>query len=304
MLRLAMNVHRILLLSLPIFPAALAFACGGGNENLPPPPPAPAPAPMTSALPADTGSASASAAPPPAPPPPAPVQLAQGPAAPDPPAPLPAIKILSPSSNQVLPTATAGDTLVKLDVKNWKTAMGDSHIHVILDNKAYKPVYDPTAPLKLSEVPGGDALTEGQHVLVAFPGRATHESVKTKGALSIIQFWVGKKGTATQDLKKPILVYSRPKGEYKGDKANHVLVDFQLINDTLSPTGDHVHVTVTGPGIDTLAADATQFGPPFYLENLQDGSYTVQLDLLGADGKNVPGAWSSVSRKIDISHGQ
>jgi hypothetical protein len=232
------------------------------------------------------------------------VTLTIGTAAPDPPAPTPLIKVLSPSNNQVLATATAGDTPVKLDVKNWKTAPGDSHIHVILDDKPYKPVYDPKAPLKLSELPGGDALTEGQHVLVAFPGRATHESVKTPGALSIVQFWVGKKGTPTQDIKKPILIYSRPKGDYAGDKATHVLVDFQLANDTLSPTGDHVHIVVTGPGADNVAADTTAFGPPFYLDNLQDGSYTVKLDLLGADGKDVPGSWSSVSRTINISHGQ
>ena len=55
-----------------------------------------------------------------------------------------------------------------------------------------------------------------------------------------------------------MLVYSRPKGEYKGDMANHVLVDFQLANEKLAPGGDHVHVSVTGPGIEgEKAADAT-----------------------------------------------
>jgi hypothetical protein len=52
-----------------------------------------------------------------------------------------------------------------------------------------------------------------------------------------------------------------------------------------------VHIAVTGPGIDgEKAADATTFGPPFYLDNLQDGSYSVKLDLLGADGKPLPGS--------------
>jgi hypothetical protein len=106
-----------------------------------------------------------------------------------------------------------------------------------------------------------------------------------------------------------MLIYSRPKGEYKGDKANHVLVDFQLANEKLASSGgdkgNHVHVSVTGPGIEgEKAADATQFGPPFYLDNLQDGSYTVKLDLLGGDGKPVPGSWNSTTRTITISHGQ
>jgi len=141
-------------------------------------------------------------------------------------------------------------------------------------------------------------------VLVAFPSRANHESVKTKGALAVLDFYVGKKkGDATVDLKKPILVYSRPKGVYKGDQGNRVLVDFQLINDTLADGKDHVMIDVTGQGIDKdLTADVKSFGAPYYLENLQNGSYTVKLDLLGADGKPLPGAWSSTSRTFTVDH--
>jgi hypothetical protein len=85
--------------------------------------------------------------------------------------------------------------------------------------------------------------------------------------------------------------------------ANHVLVDFQLANDKLAADKDHVHITVTGPGIEgEKSAEATQFGPPFYLDNLQDGSYSVKLELLGADGKVLPGAWNSVTRQFSIAH--
>jgi hypothetical protein len=231
------------------------------------------------------------------------VQLTQGTASPDPPAPLPSAKIVAPTRDQIIPTAKAADFVVKLDVKNWKTAMGDAHVHLILDNKPYKPIYDPKVPVKLSDLPGGDALAEGQHVLVAFPSRANHESVKTAGALSISEFWVGKKGDRAQDTSKAMLIYSRPKGEYKGDMANHVLIDFQLANDKLAAGGDHVHIDVTGPGIEgDKTADATQYGPPFYLDNLRDGSYTVKLDLLGADGKALPGSWNSTTRTITIAH--
>ena len=213
------------------------------------------------------------------------------------------MKIVAPAREQVLPAATAGDFVVKLDVKNWQTATGSSHVHLILDDKPYKPIYDPKAPVKLSELPGGDKLEEGQHILVAFPSRANHESVKTAGALWITEFWVGKKGAKAQDVGKPMLIFSRPKGEYKGDMANHVLVDFQLANEKLAQGGDHVHISVTGPGIEgEKAADATSFGPPFYLDDLRDGSYTVKLDLLAADGKLLPGSWSSATHTITIAH--
>jgi hypothetical protein len=298
-----MKLRNLFLLALPVLPAALALACGGENDNLPPPPPPPPPPPAETAAPVETAAPTASAEPTPPPPAPPHVTLTLGTASPDPPAPLPTVKIVAPAREQVIPAAKAADFQVKLDVKNWQTAPGDRHVHLILDDKPYKPIYDTKAPVKLSELPGGDTLAEGQHILVAFPSRPNHESVKTAGALFITEFWIGKKASKDQDPAKAMLIYSRPKGEYKGDMANHVIVDFQLANDKLAPGGDHVHVSVTGPGIDgEKAADATQFGPPFYLDNLQDGSYTVKLDLLGADGKNLPGSYSSATRTITIAH--
>jgi len=294
---------RAVLLAVPALGAAIAVACGGGNDNLPPPPPPPAPPPVAAVAPSASAVPSASAEAP-APPAPPPVQLVQGVPSQDPPAPTPTVKILAPAKDQVLPGATAGDFVVKLDVKNWKTAKGDAHVHLILDHKAYKPIYDPKGEtVKLSDLTGGEALAEGQHVLASFPSRANHESVKTPGALSIVQFWIGKKGEKAQDVTKAMLIYSRPKGDYKGDMANHVLVDFQLANDALAPDKDHVHISVTGPGIEgEKGADATKFGPPFYLDNLQDGSYSVKLELFGADGKVLPGAWNSTTRSITVSH--
>jgi hypothetical protein len=231
------------------------------------------------------------------------VQLVQGAPSPDPSAPTPTVKFVAPTKDQVIPTAKAADFEVKLDVKNWKTAQGDSHVHLILDDKPYKPIYDPKAPVKLSELTGGDAPADGAHVLVAFPSRANHESVKTPGALAVLGFYVGKKSDKPQDPSKPLLIYSRPKGEYKGDMANHVLVDFQLANTTLAPDKNHVHISVTGPGIDgDKSADATKFGPPFYLDNLQDGSYSVKLELLGGDGKALPGPWNSTTHPFSVAH--
>jgi hypothetical protein len=283
---------------------ALAVACGGESNNLPPPPPPPPPPPVASVAPtapAATAAADVDAGPPA--PPPAPVTLQEGTASPDPKPPLPTVKITSPAKDAVLKADKAADTEVKVDVRNWPTATGSSHVHLILDNRPYKPIYDPKKPVKLSDLVGGGTLDEGQHVLVAFPSRANHESLKTKDALVVTEFWVGKKGTPTVDLKKPMLVYSRPKGEYKGDMANHVLVDFQLVNDTIADGKDHVAIAVSGPGIaDKLTANVTKFGTPYYLDNLQDGEYTVKLDLLDKDGNALPGPWNSTTRTIKINH--
>ena len=298
-----MTKAKLLLLAVTLLPAGIAIACGGGNENLPPPPPPPPAPPPVAASPPPAASAPASAEATPPPPPAQPVQLLQGAASPDPTPPLPTVRFVAPTKEQVIPTAKAADFEIKLDVKNWKTAQGDSHVHLILDDKPYKPIYDAKAPVKISELTGGEAPAEGAHILVAFPSRANHESVKTAGALTVLGFYVGKKGEKTQDPSKPLLIYSRPKGEYKGDMANHVLVDFQLANTTLAPDKNHVHISVTGPGIDgDKSADATKFGPPFYLDNLQDGSYSVKLELLGGDGKALPGPWNSTTHSFSVAH--
>lgn len=274
---------------------AASTACGGGTDNLPPPPPAP---PLPPPPPVVTASATVAT---PEPPPPPAVALIAGAASPDPTAPLPTVKLTAPANGQVIPADKAADFAVKLDVRNWATATGSSHVHLILDNKPYKPIYDTKAPVKLGELAGGEALAEGQHVLVAFPSRANHESVKTKGAFTMLEFFVGRKGEIKTELKKPLLVYSRPKGEYKGENGSHVLIDFQLANVTLAEGKENVSVAVTGPGISgELTQKVTSFGAPLYLDNLRTGSYSLKVELLGADGKVLAGPWNSTTRTIKI----
>jgi len=294
--------HRVLLASvLGVSLAATVYACGGGNDNLPPPPPPPPPPASASAAPVAT-TPPTSTAPSKAPAPP--ITLTPGAASPDPAAPLPVVKLGAPTKDQVIDAAKAGDFAVKLDVKNWQTAKGSSHVHLILDNKPYKAIYDTKEPVKLSELAAGEALAEGLHVLVAFPSRANHESVKTKDALTVVPFWVGKKNaTAVDPTKKPMLIYSRPKGDYNGEMANHVLVDFQVANVTLAEGKEHVKVTVTGLGIDkAVEGSVEKVGTPLYLDNLQNGSYTLKVELLDGTGKLLEGPWNATTRTIKVDH--
>jgi hypothetical protein len=212
------------------------------------------------------------------------------------------VKIAAPTAEQVIKKDKAADFAIKLDVKNWQTATGSSHVHLILDARPYKAIYDPKQPVKISELTGGEPLTEGQHVLVAFPSRTNHESVKTAGALAVTEFWVEKKGAKTVDIKKPMLVYSRPKGDYNGEMANHVIVDFQLVNTKLGEGKEAVQITAKGPGIDgELSSKVSKFGPPLFLDNLQNGTYSVKAELLAADGKPVEnGGWNATSRDIKV----
>ena len=295
--------HARLALGFLLVASASAYACGGGNDNLPPPPPPPPPPASASAAPLST-TPPASSQPTKAPAPP--VTITPGAASPDPAAPTPTVKISAPTKDQVIDAAKAGEFAVKLDVKNWQTAKGSSHVHLILDNKPYKAIYDTKEPVRLNELAAGEALAEGMHVLVAFPSRANHESVKTKDALTVVPFWVGKKDAMAgkaDPTKKPLLIYSRPKGDYNGEMANHVLVDFQVANVTLAEGKEHVHVTVSGPGIDKpIEGHVEKFGTPLYIDNLQNGSYTLKVELMDGANKLIEGPWNSTTRTIKVDH--
>jgi hypothetical protein len=255
-------------------------------------------APAASATPAAT--ADAVSAPPPAASTSA--SLGEGTPSPEPAPPLPTVRVALPVKDTVI---KAADTDIKLDVKNWPTEAGGSDVHLILDNRPYKVVYDPKKPVKLSELLGGAALDYGQHVLVAYPSRANREGVKTAGALAVQEFFIATKDQGGLDLARPMLVYGDPNGDYRGEKANHVLIDFQVVNDTLSDGGDHVTITVAGRGLaDKLTASVSKVGTPYYVDRLPDGLYTVTLELVDKGGNLVTGPWNSTTRTISIDHAE
>jgi hypothetical protein len=289
---------RRFLAAIPLSLVIGVVACGGSE---PPPVTPPPPPPPT----VDT--------PPPAPPPtpeppvaekPTLPDVAFGPATPsDTPKKTPKVAIKSPTPEQSVPADKAKDFEVKLDVKDWPTELGGPHVHLILDNKPYKAIYDPKVPVKLSElVTAGDAIAEGEHLLVAFPSRMNHESVKAPGALAMMHFWVGKKGKSEWKAKDPMLVYSRPKGAYNASKADHVLIDWYLANVELGDGKFSIKANVSGPGIEGegKSLKITEW-KPHALDNLRNGEYKISLDLNDKDGKAVPGAWNSTTRTITVN---
>jgi len=276
-----------------------AAACGG-SEPAPVPPPPPPPAAAEPAPPP----APPSEAPPPAAEKPALPDIAFGPATPsDTPKKLPKVSLRSPTPEQQIAPEKAKDFDVKVDVRDWETQTGGPHIHLILDNKPYKPVYDPKAPVKLSDlVPAGDSIPEGEHLLVAFPSRMNHESVKGKGALAMVHFWVGKKGKSEWKAKDPLLIYSRPKGTYNASKADHVLLDWYLANAELGDGKFSIKASVAGPGLEGegRSVKITEW-KPYALDNLRNGDYKLSMELQDKDGKPAPGAWNSTTRTITIN---
>ena len=196
-------------------------------------------------------------------------------------------------------TLSSGDTNFKFTVKDYElgaqtdspnaTVLANSgkgqHIHFILNNKPYSAHYEPEFTKE---------LPNGVHHLVAFLSRSYHESVKNENSVVVKKLVVGKETEDDNSLnmETPTLIYSRPKGTYKGDDTKSVLLDFFVLNTTLSPDGNKVKAVING----------TEFmiteWAPHVIKGLPIGEVTIDLSLIDKDGNVIEGPFNNVTRKV------
>jgi hypothetical protein len=215
---------------------------------------------------------------------------------------LPAIKIISPKPNEVV---NGSDVPLKLELsgdlkgyhphKDPATGMGN-HIHVILDNNAYEAYYDINTPFTVPN------LAPGQHTIRVFASRPWHESYKNKEAFQMVTFTVvNKQATASSRItvkgNKPLLTYSRPKGEYKGAAADPIMIDFWVANAKLKGQGGNFQVRCTVDG-QTMILDSWE---PIWLSGWTAGKHKIQLELLDGKGQVVDnGGYNNTTREITV----
>ncbi|WP_296703646.1 hypothetical protein [Algoriphagus sp.] len=160
------------------------------------------------------------------------------------------------------------------------------HIHFILDNQPYSAHYEPEFKRE---------MPEGTHYLVAFLSRSYHESVKNANSFIAKKMVVGQAGDDMGvDFDEPTMIYSRPKGEYSGADTENLLLDFFLLNTTLSETGNKVRATINGQEF-----MITEWAP-YVIKGLPKGEATIKLELLDADGNLIPGGFNEVTRTVTL----
>ncbi len=154
------------------------------------------------------------------------------------------------------------------------------HVHVIVDNDPYAAKY--TSDFEFD-------IADGNHNLLAFLSRSYHESIKTKKA-HIVQNITVKDGSIvdTENITKPALFYSRPKGTYVGKDTEKVMLDFYLVNANL---GEKYVVEATING-DKFQLNTWQ---PYFLEELPMGENKITLRLL-ENGRPLSGPQTEVTR--------
>ncbi len=208
------------------------------------------------------------------------------------------LKLKSPSSDMV---KSAGEVDFSFEVKNYElgtqtekngmaaqlaNSENGQHIHLIIDNDPYSAHYEPNFKKE---------MTAGTHYVVAFLSRSYHESVKNPNSFVAKKMVIGEAGNdMAVNLLEPTLIYSRPKGEYVGADTENVMLDFFLLNTTLSEDGNKVRAKINGQEF-----MLTEWAP-YVMKGLPKGEVTIQLELLDASGNLIPGDFNNVTRTVTL----
>ena len=246
---------------------------------------------------------------------------------------MPTLKIVAPAKDAVIKgskvevkLALSGDLKGYMPHKDPATGKGN-HIHVILDNQPYEAYYELGQPFELRNV------VAGKHTLRVFPSRPWHESYKNDGAFQMVTFTVEGGGDASKptttnsgqtvaspspsastaaregkdvasstagevDAAKPLLTYSRPKGEYKDADADPIMIDFWLTGAKLRGDGGEYRIRYIVDDDEPRFIDKWE---PIWLSGWLKGKHTVRLELLDKDSRPVEnGGYNTTSRDITV----
>ena len=250
---------------------------------------------------------------------------------------LPTLTFVEPKDGATVNSSTVkvklnlgGDLKGYKPMMDMETKMGN-HIHVILDNQPYEAYYNLDREFELRNV------ADGEHTLRVFPSRPWHESYKNDGAFQMIRFKVTGGGADTNkpattnsgqqmsnanantantsatpegkdmqnstagavDKTKPLLTYSRPKGEYKGADADAIMIDFWLANAKLTGDGGEYRVRYSVNGGEPKFIDKWQ---PIWLSAWLNGKHKVKVELVDKNGNAVDnGGYNSTEREITVA---
>ena len=231
--------------------------------------------------------------------------------------------------------ALSGDLKGYQPMQDPATGMGN-HVHVILDNQPYEAYYQIGEPFELRNVTEGrhtirvfasrpwheSYKNEGSFQMVTFTVRgggdasgptttATGQTMATNSANSHANAAASPSASPAREGKdygpsqagqvdraKPLLTYSRPKGEYKGAEADPVMIDFWLSNAKLEADGGEYRVRYS---VDGGPAQHLSRWEPVWLQGWGAGKHTVKLELVDRNGNLVDnGGYNSTTREITV----
>jgi hypothetical protein len=103
---------------------------------------------------------------------------------------------------------------------------------------------------------------------------------------------------AEVERAKPLLTYSRPKGEYKGADSEAIMIDFWLSNAKLQADGGEYRVRYSVDGGEAKFIDKWE---PIWLAGWTAGSHKLKLELTDRAGNPVDnGGYNTTERTITV----
>ena len=100
------------------------------------------------------------------------------------------------------------------------------------------------------------------------------------------------------DPTQPLLTYSRPKGEYKAEDVDPIMIDFWLANARLQGDGGQFRVRYSVDGEEARFIDKWE---PIWLSGWISGKHTVLLELVNKDGSLVKnGGYNQTVREVTV----
>ena len=99
-------------------------------------------------------------------------------------------------------------------------------------------------------------------------------------------------------MTRPLLTYSRPKGDYTGADADPIMIDFWLSNGKLQSDGGEYRVRYS---VDGGVARFIDTWNPIWLTGWTGGKRSVKLELVNKSGDLVDnGGYNSTTREINV----
>ena len=217
---------------------------------------------------------------------------------------------------------------------NSETHTGN-HIHVILDNQPYEAYYNLDQPFELRNVSDGEHTIRvfpsrpwhesyknpGAFQMVKFTVKGggadankpattnsgqqmsnANSNANTNADANAAPTPEGKdmkESTAgAVDPNKPLLTYSRPKGEYKGVEADPIMIDFWLSNARLTSDGGEFRIRYSIDGEEPKYLDVWR---PIWVSGWTAGKHTIKLELVEKYGNLIDnGGYNSTTREFTV----
>jgi hypothetical protein len=176
-------------------------------------------------------------------------------------------------------------------------------LHIVLDGKHHFDINEAIDDVAENEEIDFDQiieakipynLSEGIHILRAFPVRSFGESLKGPDCFASIYFYFGKaENKPSIDLSQPYLTYNAPEGEFRSNQP--ILLDFYLTNTQLSKDGYKVRLTIDGTDKRIL----TEW-TPYFIYGLKKGSHTIKIELLDPQNKVLAPLFNDLEQTIVV----